>query len=107
MVEIIKGTTPIFTIQLSNGVRYADLGSTLFFRFKQGSIIVDVEPLINASNVAVVKLTQEDTLKFKAGTVQVQLIGVDGPKAAEVVVKSEIAEMIVKDSIINTAYHNS
>ena len=106
MADFIRGTTPVLTIQLSNGVRYADLGSTLFFRFKQGSVIVDVEPFINAANVAVVTLKQEDTLKFKVGNVQVQLIGVDGPKATEVVVKSDIAEIFVKDSIINTAYHN-
>ena len=107
MTEFIRGTTPLFTIQLTNGVKYSDLGSTLFFRFKQGSTIVDVTPLINGSNIAVVKLTQEDTLKFKAGKIQVELMGVDGPKETEVVVKSGIAEVIVKDSLITTAYHNS
>lgn len=106
MTEFIKGTTPVFTIQLSNGVKYADLGTTLFFRFKQGSVVIDVEPMINSANVAVVTLKQEDTLKFKVGQVQVQLIGVDGPEAQEVVVKSDIAEVTVKDSIINTAVHN-
>lgn len=107
MTEFIKGTTPLFTIQLTNGVKYSDLGSKLFFRFRQGSVIIDVDPLINGANNAVVKLTQEDTLKFKAGKVQVQLIGVDGPEETEMVVKSDIAEVIAKDSIINTAYHNS
>lgn len=107
MADFIRGTTPIFTIQLSNGIKYSDLGSTLFFRFKQGSFFVDVEPFINSVNIAVVTLKQEDTLKFKTGAVQVQLIGVDGPEAKEVVVKSDIAEVIVKDSIINTAYHNN
>ena len=107
MTEFIKGTTPLFTIQLTNGVKYNELGSTLFFRFKQGSVSIDVEPVINAANVAVVKLNQDDTLRFKAGKVQVHLIGVDGPANAEMVVKSDIAEVIAKDSIINTAIHNN
>ena len=108
MTEFIKGTTPLFTIQLTNGVRYNELGSTLFFRFKQGNVVIDEAPLIReGENIAVVKLSQEDTLKFKPGKVQVQLIGVEGPSDAETVVKSDIAEIIARDSIINTVIHNS
>lgn len=108
MTEFIKGTTPLFTIQLTNGVRYDELGSTLFFRFKQGNVVVDEVPLIRqGENIAVIKLKQEDTLKFKAGKVQVQLIGVDGPEETEMVIKSDIAEVIAKDSIINAAIHNT
>lgn len=106
MARFIRGTTPTFTIQLTNGVQYTDLGATLFFRFKQGSIIVDAEPEI-ANNIATIKLTQDDTLKFKTGKVQVQLIGVSGNAATETVVKSDIAEVIVDDSIILTPYHNA
>ena len=108
MTEFIKGTTPLFTIQLTNGVRYDELGSTLFFRFKQGNVVVDEVPLIRqGENIAVIKLKQEDTLKFKAGKVQVQLIGVDGPEETEMVIKSDIAEVVAKDSIINAPIHNS
>lgn len=108
MTEFIKGTTPLFTIQLTNGIRYTELGSTLFFRFKQGNTIIDEVPLIReGENIAVIKLSQEDTLRFKPGKVQVQLIGVEGPSDAEMVVKSDIAEIIARDSIINTAVHNS
>ena len=105
MAKFIRGTTPTFTIQLSNGVQYTDLGSTLFFRFKQGSVIVDATPDI-ANNIATIKLTQEDTLKFKSGKVLVQLIGIDGLETTETVVKSDIAEVFVEDSIILTPYHN-
>ena len=106
MAEFFRGTTPILTIQLSNGVKYADLGETLFFRFKQGSVIIDVNPTINGAGIAVLKLTQEDTLKFKPGKVMVQLMGVEGPEAQETVVKSKIGEVTVEDSIITTAIHN-
>ena len=106
MASFIRGTTPTFTIQLSNGVQYSTLGSTLFFRFKQGSVVVDSTPTIS-NNIATLKLSQEDTLKFKGGKVQVQMIGVDGTTNNESVVKSDIAELVVEDSIITTAYHNA
>ena len=106
MASFIRGTTPTFHIQLSNGVQYMDLGTTLFFRFKQGNVVVDAEPVI-ANNMAIIKLSQEDTLKFKSGKVQVQMIGVDGVDPHETVVKSDIAEITADDSIILTPYHNS
>lgn len=107
MADFIIGTTPTFTIQLSNGVRYRDLGEKLFFRFKQGNTIIDAEPDVDASsNLATVKLRQEDTLRFRQGDVQVQLIGVNGNSTTEIVVKSDIAIINARDTIINTAYHN-
>jgi len=105
MADFIIGTTPIFTIQLSNGVRYDNLGEKIFFRFKQGSTIIDVEPDID-NNLATIKLRQEDTLRFRQGDVFVQLIGVKGNQTVETVVKSDIAIINAKDSIINTPYHN-
>ena len=106
MASFIKGTTPTFTIQLSNGVQYSELGTTLFFRFKQGNVFVDVTPDVQ-NNIATIKLTQDDTLSFKSGKVQVQLIGIDGTEENETVIKSDIAEVTVEETIIPTAYHNS
>ena len=107
MADFIIGTTPTFTIQLSNGVRYDNLGEKIFFRFKQNSTSIDVEPDIDpTSNLATVKLRQEDTLRFKQGVVLVQLIGVKGNQTVEVVAKSDIAVINAKDTIINTAQHN-
>lgn len=105
MADFIIGTTPVFTIQLSNGVRYDNLGDQLFFRFKQNSTIIDVVPDID-NNIATVKLRQEDTLRFKQGAIFVQLMAVDGNQVTETVVKSDIATINAKETIINTAYHN-
>lgn len=105
MADFIIGTTPVFTIQLSNGVRYDNLGDQLFFRFKQNSTIIDVVPDID-NNIATVKLRQEDTLRFKQGAILVQLMAVDGNQVTETVVKSDIATINAKETIINTAYHN-
>lgn len=105
MADFIIGTTPVFTIQLSNGVRYDNLGEQLFFRFKQGATIIDAEPDID-NNIATVKLRQEDTLRFRQGDVLVQLIGVKDNQTIETVSKSDIAVVTAKETIINTPYHN-
>lgn len=105
MADFIIGTTPVFTVQLSNGVAYDELGEQLFFRFRQNSVIVDVVPDIS-NNIATLKLTQEDTLRFKQGVVTVQLMGISGSQQSETVVKSDLATVSAKGTIINTAYHN-
>ena len=105
MADFIIGTTPTFTIQLSNGVRYDNLGEKLFFRFKQGSTIIDVEPDVD-NNIATLKLRQDDTLRFRQGDVLVQLIGVKDNQTIETVSKSDIAVVTAKETIINTPYHN-
>lgn len=105
MADFIIGTTPTFTIQLSNGVRYDNLGEKLFFRFKQGSTVIDVEPDVD-NNIATLKLRQDDTLRFRQGDVLVQLIGVKDNQTIETVSKSDIAVVTAKETIINTPYHN-
>ena len=106
MADFIKGTTPTFSIQLSGNKDFSELG-TVMVRFKQGNVCVDVTPVVTSlASVATVTLTQEQTLGFRSGAVQVQLVGVSNTSNQEVVVKSEIAEINVKDSIITTAQHN-
>lgn len=106
MASFIIGTTPIFSITLDSKETYEGLG-TVFFRFKQGNKILDIDPVLSEDKLtAVVKLTQEQTLEFDKGNIQCQLMGVSDYNENEVVRKSEIFNILAKPSLIEEARHN-
>ena len=106
MASFIIGTTPTFSITLDTKETFDGLGS-VFFRLKQGDKILDIEPELSEDKLtAIMKLTQEQTLEFKAGNIQCQLMGVSDYNENEVVRKSEIFNILAKPSLIEEARHN-
>ena len=103
MAEFIRGTTPVFEITLE-GTDYDQLG-TVLFRFRQNGTVLDKTPVIS-DNKATITLTQEETLRFDEGKVSIQLMGILGPAATEVVPKSDIVEISVLRSLWEEAVHN-
>ena len=104
MASFIRGTTPTFTITSNTNLN--TLG-TVKIRLK-GSYgrIVDITPTISTDGLtATFTLTQEQSLKFKEGSVQVQLVAVKKniSNVVETVFKSDIATITVNPTIIEEA----
>ena len=103
-VAFIRGTTPEFIISLPDGVSFSDLG-TVIVRLKQVSVINDMI-LTVVDNKGHCKLTQEQTLKYKVGKANLQLMAISGDEQHEVVPKSKIYKVKVLDSLWDEAVHN-
>lgn len=95
-MDIRRGTTPEITYEASHN---ADSFDILWLSLKQGDIEITKEKLdvtINGKEITF-KLTQDETLSFKAGSVSMQLRGRIGEEA----VADEIKSFGVKDIIRN------
>lgn len=99
-----RGTTPTLTITVT-GMDVTDL-KTIKVTFKQGNIELTKatdDVTIDAENNAIsVPLTQEDTLKFGSGAVNVQIRGLlaDGVTAIASGIKSFSMDKILLDGVI-------
>lgn len=99
-----RGTTPTLTITVT-GMDVTDL-KTIKVTFKQGNIELTKatdDVTIDAENNAIsVPLTQEDTLKFGSGAVNVQIRGLlaDGVTAIASAIKSFSMDKILMDGVI-------
>lgn len=100
-----RGTTPTLTIKCID-VDVKDLAS-IYVTFKQGNIeltktnndiVVDLE-----NNAVNVPLSQEDTLTFNKGTVDVQIRALlsDGTTAIASKIRTFSMEKILKDGVIS------
>ena len=99
-----RGTTPTLTITVT-GMDVTDL-KTIKVTFKQGNIELTKatdDVTIDAENNAIlVPLTQEDTLKFDSGAVNVQIRGLlaDNVTAIASGIKSFSMDKILLDGVI-------
>lgn len=99
-----RGTTPTLTITVT-GMDVTDL-KTIKVTFKQGNIELTKatnDVTIDAENNAIlVPLTQEDTLKFDSGAVNVQIRGLlaDDVTAIASGIKSFSMDKILLDGVI-------
>jgi len=89
-----RGTTPTLNIKVS-GIDLSDLGA-IYITLKQGSVSIDKtdDDIVIDGDVIKCTLTQDDTLKFSAKPVAVQLraLTTDG-----VAIASAIETMTVED----------
>ena len=73
---MIRGTTPTFTLTISDETVDLTQATHVYATFKQGNnnaVTKMDEQLVIYPNAVEVYLDQEDTLKFKEGVVQVQM----------------------------------
>ena len=103
-MQIIRGTTPIITINLEDGVTFSDLGNVKL-RIKQGTFSIDKDPSLIDGSTATFEYTQDETLRLYEGTAYLQLIGVKGT-SDEVVNKSGVYTINIVKSLWNEAVHN-
>lgn len=101
-----RGTTPTLTIKL-NGILVADL-KTIKVTFKQKSILLsktekDVDIDVDENTISV-PFSQEDTLLFKKGNVEVQLRALleDGTTAIASKIKSFDMEEILLEGVLQS-----
>lgn len=103
-MQIIRGTTPIITINLEDGVTFNDLGNVKL-RIKQGTFSLDKDPETIEGSSATFRYTQDETLRFYEGSANIQLIGVKGT-TDEVVNKSMVYGIEIVKSLWNESVHN-
>lgn len=98
-MDIRRGTTPEITYESSYN---ADSFDILWLTLKQGDIEITKEKAdvtINGKEITF-KLTQEETLSFKVGSVSMQLRGRTGDDAVADEVKSFGVKEIIRDGKI-------
>jgi len=99
-----RGTTPTLTISVT-GLVVSDL-KTIRVTFKQGNIeltkTTEQVSVDSENNAISVPLTQEDTLMFGSGAVNVQIRGLleDGVTAIASTIKSFSMDKILLDGVI-------
>lgn len=91
---MIRGTTPTFTLTVDDESLDLTGALNVYATFKQGSTIIEKtgEDLVVTAQQVQVYLSQEETLRFLTGTLQIQLnwTYVDGRRAC-----TDIAEINV------------
>ncbi len=100
---MVQGTTPTFTLTLPNTVDLEE-ASHVYFTMRQGSAIVTIDQsdMDLEGNVAIVYLSQSDTIRFSRSTdaeIQLNWTYSDGSRACTDIVKIPILENLLKEVI--------
>ena len=99
---MIKGTTPTFTLTVAD----ADLTEAVnvYVTFKQGDILISKsgDDITVAEHTINVYLTQEETLKFRSGKLQVQvnMTYENGGRACTEIATVEVGNNLVESVLV-------
>lgn len=109
-IVITRGTTKTlyFTLDSNQNQEWVNLGN-IKLRISQGNIVVDKFLVVDSGDptLASVTFTQEETLRFREGKGEFQLVSVIGNQYSEIVLKSAVFEVIILKSLWNEVVHNA
>lgn len=99
-MAIVRGTTPTFRLTLPETVNL-DMVRAVYVTFCRNNVAVtkEIDNTVIERNVIVVSLTQEETLKLGAGTVEIQVnwISAIGIRTASSIAEYEFTRQLLPE----------